>query len=79
MYFGVEECKLVSTLGKGLIAKPTVDILLEVDTESNIEKIKDTLIHNSWLLMAYENKTCVEIAFNKGYTNAKSEFILKYI
>ncbi|MFL0194089.1 GrpB family protein [Clostridium sp. WILCCON 0269] len=57
-----------STSIKGLIAKPTVDILLEIGNESNIEKLKDTLIHNGWLLMASENKPCMKMVFNKGYT-----------
>lgn len=57
-----------STSVKGSIAKPTVDILLEIDIKSNIEKIKDTLIYNGWLLMSFENKPCMKMVFNKGYT-----------
>jgi GrpB-like predicted nucleotidyltransferase (UPF0157 family) len=57
-----------STSVKGLIAKPTVDILLEINNESNIERLKDTLLHNGWLLMSSENKPFMKMVFNKGYT-----------
>ncbi|MCB2359765.1 GrpB family protein [Clostridium estertheticum] len=57
-----------STAVEGLIAKPTVDILLEIDNESNIEQLRDTLLHNGWLLMSFENKPCMKMVFNKGYT-----------
>ncbi|MPQ32662.1 GrpB family protein [Clostridium estertheticum] len=57
-----------STAVEGLIAKPTVDILLEIDNEINIEQLRDTLLHNGWLLMSFENKPCMKMAFNKGYT-----------
>ena len=57
-----------SSAVEGLIAKPTVDILLEIDNESNIEQLRDTLLHNGWLLMSFENMTCMKMVFNKGYT-----------
>ncbi|MBX4269594.1 GrpB family protein [Clostridium estertheticum] len=57
-----------STAVEGLIAKPTVDILLEIDNEINIEQLRDTLLHNGWLLMSFENKPCMKMVFNKGYT-----------
>lgn len=65
-----------STAVKEMIAKPTVDILLEIDEGSNIEKLNDTLINNGWLLMSSENSPCMRMAFNKGY--AKEEFADKY-
>lgn len=57
-----------SSAVEGLIAKPTVDILLEIDNESNIEQLTDNLLHNGWGLMSSENKPCMKMAFNKGYT-----------
>lgn len=57
-----------STAVKGLIAKPTVDILLEINEGSNIEKLKDTIVNNGWLLMSSENGPCMRMTFNKGYT-----------
>ncbi|WP_066504146.1 GrpB family protein [Abyssisolibacter fermentans] len=57
-----------SSAVKGLISKPTVDILLEVDNKSNIEQLKDTLLNNGWLLMSSQKKPYMSMAFNKGYT-----------
>ena len=60
--------QLGSTSVEGLIAKPTVDILLEINSETNIEQLKNILLHNGWLLMSSENKPFMKISFNKGYT-----------
>ncbi|MDM5152764.1 GrpB family protein [Bacillus sp. DX1.1] len=57
-----------STAVEGLIAKPIVDILLEIDNGSNIEQLTNTLLHNGWLLMSSQSNPCMKIAFNKGYT-----------
>jgi GrpB-like predicted nucleotidyltransferase (UPF0157 family) len=38
-----------SSAVKGLIAKPTVDILLEIDNDCDIEKIKRTLADKGWI------------------------------
>ncbi|MBX4262145.1 GrpB family protein [Clostridium estertheticum] len=57
-----------SSAVEGLIAKPTVDILLEIDNEINIEQLRDALLHNGWLLMSFENKPFMKMVFNKGYT-----------
>ena len=57
-----------SSAVEGLIAKPTVDILLEMDNKSNIEQLRDTLLHNGWGLMAFEDKPNMKMVFNKGYT-----------
>ncbi|GAA0180964.1 GrpB family protein [Clostridium sediminicola] len=53
---------------KGLISKPTVDILLEVDCTCDIEQIKLQLINAGWILMSFECKPYLNISFNKGYT-----------
>ncbi|MFD3156775.1 GrpB family protein [Haloimpatiens sp. FM7330] len=57
-----------STAVKGLIAKPTVDILLEIDNKSDIEQLKNILLHNGWILMWSQNDPCMRMTFNKGYT-----------
>jgi GrpB-like predicted nucleotidyltransferase (UPF0157 family) len=57
-----------SSAVKGLIAKPTVDILLEISNDCDIMKIKRTLADNGWTLMSEETKPNLKLAFNKGYT-----------
>lgn len=57
-----------STSVEGLIAKPTVDILLEIDNDYNIEWLKNTFIDMGWLLMSSENELDMKMVFNKGYT-----------
>ncbi|GMQ57246.1 GrpB family protein [Vallitalea sediminicola] len=57
-----------SSAVEGLIAKPTVDILLEIHDDSNIEQLIDTIIHNGWVLMSSQKKPYMSMSFNKGYT-----------
>lgn len=57
-----------STAVEGLIAKPTVDILLEIGNKSNIERLTGILLQNGWLLMASTQQPCMKLVFNKGYT-----------
>ena len=57
-----------STVVDGLIAKPTVDILLEINNECNIEELKNTLLHDGWLLMSSQKSPSLIMVFNKGYT-----------
>lgn len=57
-----------SSAVEGLISKPTVDILLEIDNESNIEELINILSHNGWTLMSCQKKPHLNIVFNKGYT-----------
>jgi len=57
-----------STVVKDLVSKPIVDILLEIDKECNIEKLKERLTNSGWLLMALEKKPDIRIVFNNGYT-----------
>lgn len=54
---------------EGLIAKPTIDILLEVDCNCDIEQLKIKLINGGWLLMAFQNDPDLKMSFNKGYTS----------
>ena len=53
---------------EGLISKPTVDILLEIHNESNLEQLTNTLLHDGWILMSSKKDPCMHMALNKGYT-----------
>lgn len=57
-----------STAVKGLIAKPTVDILLEISDDCDIGKLKETLTHNGWLLTYSSAGPELDQTYNKGYT-----------
>lgn len=57
-----------STAVKGLLAKPVVDILLEVKSHANLNELKDSLASIGWILMAQETEPRDRITFNKGYT-----------
>ncbi len=56
-----------STAVKGLIAKPTVDILLELDGRCDTKRIAGALEGAGWLLMRREEGP-FSLVFNKGYT-----------
>lgn len=53
---------------EGLIAKPTIDILLEVDKNCDITKLTKILKVKSWILMSSEYEPNLRLVFNKGYT-----------
>lgn len=55
-----------STAVKGLIAKPTVDILLEINGDYDCDKIIELLKKSGWTLMARNPDGVLD--FNKGYT-----------
>ncbi|MGM0438452.1 MAG: GrpB family protein [Bacillota bacterium] len=57
-----------STAIKGLIAKPTVDILLEIKKDYNLKKLKDILKKENWILMHENDIEDLNLVFNKGYT-----------
>ncbi|MDF2674880.1 MAG: hypothetical protein K0R09_3148 [Clostridiales bacterium] len=69
---GENSIKRINHIGssaiEGLVAKPTVDILLEIDCNSDIEQIKHKLINAGWILMTFESKPNFQMSFNKGYT-----------
>lgn len=69
---GRSDIKRINHIGsspvEGLIAKPTIDILLEVDCNCDIEQLKIKLINAGWLLMAFKNNPDLKMSFNKGYT-----------
>jgi GrpB-like predicted nucleotidyltransferase (UPF0157 family) len=56
-----------SSAVKGLISKPTVDILLEVDQVCEITLLTDELIKIGWGLMRRESSP-LKLSFCKGYT-----------
>lgn len=57
-----------STAVADLVAKPTVDILLELNKECHISQLITTLKDNGWTLMLSENEPKMKLSFNKGYT-----------
>ena len=57
-----------STAVNGLIAKPIVDILLEIDNDCDIENLKTKLCNAGWLLMSEETNPILKLSYNKGYT-----------
>ncbi len=56
-----------STAVKGLIAKPTVDILLEIDWRCDTARLTSDLEAAGWRLMRSESDPYA-LVFNKGYT-----------
>ncbi|MCT4542429.1 MAG: GrpB family protein [Vallitalea sp.] len=68
-----QDIKRINHIGsscvKGLISKPTVDILLEINSETNIEQLTDKLKNNGWTLMSTKKSPILNMSFNKGYTN----------
>lgn len=56
-----------STAVEGLIAKPTIDILLEIDNKSNFQKLTHALQYHGWM-MSSANDPSIKRVFNKGYT-----------
>ena len=67
-----QDIKRINHIGssavEGLIAKPTVDILLEVDNNCDITRLIEILKMNSWILMSSEHEPDLKLVFNKGYT-----------
>lgn len=67
-----QDIKRINHIGssavEGLISKPTVDILLEVDNNCDITRLIEILKMNNWVLMSSEHEPDLKIVFNKGYT-----------
>lgn len=57
-----------SSAVEGLISKPTVDILLEIDNKTDIEQLTSILRQNGWVWMSSQKNPYIQISFNKGYT-----------
>ena len=60
--------RIGSSAVKGLISKPTVDILLEIDAQSDIDSIVTDIKNAGWLVMSDMRAPELKISFNKGYT-----------
>ncbi|WP_431737383.1 GrpB family protein [Cellulosispirillum alkaliphilum] len=69
---GAKNIRRISHMGssavRGLIAKPTVDILLEIDYNCDTDTVKNKLQNADWTLMAFKKDDYFEMSFNKGYT-----------
>lgn len=57
-----------STSVPGLIAKPTVDILLELDDNADPAEVEELLRAAGWLKMYGTHDRPIDMVFNKGYT-----------
>jgi len=57
-----------STAVSGLMAKPTVDILLELNQCCDYFQLIKRLKENHWILMSEEYELGLWLVFNKGYT-----------
>lgn len=53
----------------GLIAKPIVDILLEVNRQNVPEEVIQKLKNAGWILISSEMQPEMKLSFNKGYTS----------
>ncbi len=81
-WFQLEKTELEDTLGtdikrlthigstavEGLISKPTVDILLEIDRNCSASAIQGKLMDAGWILMSFKEEPYLQMSFNKGYT-----------
>ena len=57
-----------STAVPGLIAKPTIDILLEITADCDTEKLKENLISIGYIYTAQPDNPAPHMMFLKGYT-----------
>ena len=57
-----------STAVPGLLAKPTVDILMELDPDVDPREVLDRTLDEGWLAMSGTPTRPVKLVFNKGYT-----------
>lgn len=57
-----------STSIENLIAKPTIDILLEIQDETDIEKLISNMTSNEYIYSSQPNNPAPHMMFMKGYT-----------
>jgi GrpB-like predicted nucleotidyltransferase (UPF0157 family) len=57
-----------STAVEGLIAKPTIDILIETLHDIDINNFIIPLLKNDWTIMSNNNSKDFRLSLNKGYT-----------
>ncbi|SFB10089.1 GrpB family protein [Clostridium frigidicarnis] len=71
-YIDIKNIKRINHIGssvvEGLITKPTVDILLEIDNKTDIEQLTSILTQNGWGLMSSQKNPYSQLSFCKGYT-----------
>lgn len=71
-YLTSKEISRISHIGSsavnGLLSKPTVDILLEINTDVAMSEIVKILSQNGWTLMKSQMTPFLSYVFNKGYT-----------
>jgi len=71
-YISCEDIYRINQIGStavtGLVAKPTIDILLELNIRCDISQLIITLKDNGWILMSSEYTPKMKLSFNKGYT-----------
>ncbi|SHJ77228.1 GrpB domain, predicted nucleotidyltransferase, UPF0157 family [Anaerocolumna jejuensis DSM 15929] len=57
-----------STAIPGILSKPTIDILMEISSDTNISQITDRLKSMQWILMNFTEEPVFKQTYNKGYT-----------
>ncbi|WP_207667787.1 GrpB family protein [Mobilisporobacter senegalensis] len=57
-----------STYVENLISKPTIDILMEIRSDCDINSLQNILDKDGWVCMSYQEKPHLNISLNKGYT-----------
>jgi len=57
-----------STAVKGLIAKPTVDILLEITSDTDLDNLKTSLVSQGYIYLPQADNPPPHMMFMKGYT-----------
>lgn len=71
-WIGSENVFRLSHIGSsavpGLLSKPTIDILLELNRNIEIDEILDSLGELGWILMSSQKTPRLNVSFNKGYT-----------
>ncbi len=71
-YLSASEISRINHIGssavKGLISKPTIDILLEIKPDAAMNEIMTLLKENGWTLMSSQMTPFLSYVFNKGYT-----------
>jgi len=82
-WYEIEEGMLINLIGekdiarinhigssavKGLLSKPTVDILLELKGECDLNVIIGRILDEGWTLMSSQEEPYMSRVFNKGYT-----------
>ena len=57
-----------SSAVKGLLSKPTIDILIEIKETANVERCINRLENHGWSVMSRQEKPYFQVSLCKGYT-----------